>query len=355
MRRLAFLSVFMSVAGAAWAQDFDNAVLRGSNGFEPPLTAAPVDAADGPSYPIDAATPVAPAAAAPGLPALREFHVEVGGRYWYSTGSFTKTLNDDPRFSNNLDSRLTYSNLVGQSFEAFGRVDHLSGFFVKGFVGLGSIDAGSLTDEDFPPAVVPYSNTTSNQRSGHLTYFTADFGYNFVQGPGYRVGAFGGYNYIGETLNAYGCMQNTNNQEICVPLIPTSVLGITENAGWNSMRVGVGADVLLFGRLRLSADAAWVPFTRMVSTDTHWLREDIITPIPEQGSGNGLQLEAFAAFQATECWSLGVGARYWRLNASGIINVEAAENVLNAVAEPGGFTTDRYGVFAQAAYKFGMD
>jgi hypothetical protein len=351
MHRSAFLSIFMAFAGAASAHDLDDAVLRGS-GFEPTLTAAPVYPADGPSYPIDADTPFAPPAAVPGLPALREFHIELGGRYWYSNGSFAKDLYDDPRFSNHLNSRLTYSGLTGQSFEVFGRVDHASGFFLKGFVGLGRIDGGALADEDF---IVPYSSTTSPQRDGRLAYFTADFGYSFLQGPGYRVGAFAGYNYMGERANAYGCAQTATNLDICVPAIPSSVLAITEDAGWNSIRLGIAADVLLFNRLRLSADAAWVPFTRLVSNDSHWLREDIFGAIAEKGSGDGVQLEAFAAYQLTECWSFGVGARYWRMRASGNIFLEDAEEFYLAVPQPGAFTTDRFGVFAQGSYKFGVD
>ncbi|HXW25486.1 MAG TPA: omptin family outer membrane protease [Xanthobacteraceae bacterium] len=357
MRRLAFLSVIPWLAGAACAQDFDDAVLRGSSGFEPVAArAVPIYAADAPgsTYPIDADAAVAPAPP-PGLPAAREFRVEIGLRYWYSSGSFAKNLFDDPRSSNNLNSRLTYGGLTGQSYEFFGRIDHASGFFLKGFVGLGSINTGTLTDEDFPPAIFAYSSTLSDQQNGRLGYATVDFGYSFLNAPAYRVGAFVGYNYMAETLNAYGCTQTAGNPEVCVPSIPPSVLGITEDAKWNSLRIGLAADVVLFDRLRLGGEAAWVPFTRLASTDTHWLRTDIFMPVPEQGDGNGVQLEAFASYQFTEAFSAGVGARYWRMQASGSIALEAAEDAINAVAQPGTFATDRFGVFAQAAYKFCLD
>jgi hypothetical protein len=352
MRRLVSLSVFMSLAGAASAADVDDAVLRGSSGFAP---AAPVYAADaaGPSFPIDADAPTEPPVAVPGLPAVREFRVELGARYWYSNGSFAKNLFDDPRFSSNLNSRLTFGSMTGRSYELFGRVDHASGFFLKGFVGLGSLDGGTLVDEDF---IVPYSSTTSDQRSGRLRYVTIDYGYDFLDRPNYRVGAFFGYNYMGEKLNAFGCLQTATHPEICVPAIPSSVLAITEDAGWHSIRLGIAADVLLFDRLRLGAEAAWLPLTRLVSSDTHWLRTDIFGPIAESGKNTGgVQLEAFAAYQVTDCWSIGIGARYWRMQASGIIALEDAENFIFAAPQPGTFTTVRSGLFAQAAYKFGLD
>ena len=48
-----------------------------------------------------------------------------------------------------LISRLTYSDLQAHSGEVFGRAEHLSGFFIKGFVGGGAITGGGLRDEDF--------------------------------------------------------------------------------------------------------------------------------------------------------------------------------------------------------------
>jgi len=356
MRRLAFLSVFMVLAGAASADDLDGAALRGSSGFDVPVRQTRVYAADGPApyYPLDTDVPVDAPVVQPVFPAAHELVVEVGGRFWYSTGSFVKNLYDDPRLSGNLNSRLNYSALSGRSYEVFGRFDHLSGFFLKGFAGLGSINAGTLNDEDFPPGIL-YSNTLSDQRSGRFGYVTVDFGYDLVRTPTYRFGMFAGYNYLAETVNAYGCTQTAANPDICVPAISSSVLAITEDAGWHSVRLGFAADVLVWDRLRLGIDAAWVPYARMSSTDTHWLRRDIFTPVNEPATGHGYQLEAFAAFQLNEAWSIGAGARYWRLDTKGDIDLEQAENFVLAMAQPGSFTTQRYGFFAQAAYKFCLD
>jgi hypothetical protein len=63
----------------------------------------------------------------------------------------------------------------------------MSGFFVKGFVGGGAIGAGTLRDEDFPPFVVPYSSTSSEQRDGRLGYGTIDLGWTW-QSEGIKFG-----------------------------------------------------------------------------------------------------------------------------------------------------------------------
>ena len=355
MRRLGFLFVFMSLTGVAFADGVDDAVLRGSSGFRVPARAAPVYAADAPYYPLDDDMLVKAPVIQPVVPAVQEIWVEIGGRFWYSTGTFSKNLYDDPRFSNNLNSRLTYGALSGRSYEVYGRVDHVSGFFLKGYVGLGSINAGTLHDEDFPPALVPYSNTLSDQHNGELSYFTLDYGYNFLFTPMYRVGAFVGYSMINEAENAYGCTQTQSNPFVCVPAIAPSVLAITENSRWQSIRLGVAGDMSLWECFRIGGEAAWVPQTKLRSFDTHWLRQDIFSPIYEPGSGSGVQFEAFATYNFNPAFSVGVGARYWRLTAKGTIDVEDAALFAGGMPQPGTFYTDRYGVFAQAAYKFGLD
>src|SRR6266852_2579289 len=73
----------------------------------------------------------------------------------------------------------------------------------------------------------------------------------------------------------YSCVQQANNPDICSLAIPTSTLGITERADWSSFRVGVAADWVPFDRVKLSANAAWLPFVKLNATDTHALRPDL--------------------------------------------------------------------------------
>jgi hypothetical protein len=88
-------------------------------------------------------------------PPERPWSVEVGARYWYSVGSNAYDYFDTT--GTLLVSRLTYEDTSAHSGEAFFRIDHKSGFFLKGFAGAGSIVDGTLIDEDFPPVIVPYS------------------------------------------------------------------------------------------------------------------------------------------------------------------------------------------------------
>src|SRR5436305_5285159 len=134
--------------------------------------------------PVRPARPVAPTGPAA---QLQGFTFEFGTRYWYSTGKLAKDLYDDPRSSQNLNSRLTYSSLSSGAFEGYGRADTTFGSFFRGFAGISGLDHGALNDEDFPPGLTPYSNTLSQQRGGKLTYGTIDFGQVVVKNERLRA------------------------------------------------------------------------------------------------------------------------------------------------------------------------
>jgi len=102
--------------------------------------------------------------------------LELGGRYWYSTGRIGYGYYGDTTTSL-LVSRLTYDQLTANSGEIYARGDTPWGIFIKGFAGLGAIAGGRLIDEDFPPVTFPYSETSSTT-SGSLSYGTVDLGYS---------------------------------------------------------------------------------------------------------------------------------------------------------------------------------
>jgi hypothetical protein len=353
MRCLALIALSVLGINAASAGEFGSATLRGSRAHDvlPSYQVAPV-------LPIYDPVPSAPAAQLMPVAAIAGYSFEVGARYWYSSGRLAKDLYDDPRFSDSLNSRLTYDGLTAHSFEAFGRINLASGLFLKGYAGLSGLRSGSLDDEDLPPALVPYSSTLSDQRGGQFSYATADLGYNLPVNPRTIVSLFGGYGYIGEKVNAYGCRQVATNPFVCVPTIASDVLGITEDAHWHLARLGVGVEFKVFDRLTLSAEAAWVPYALIRSHDSHWLRTgttigSFAGPIPETASGSGLQLEALLAYQVWDCFNIGLGGRYWRLDARGSADLEQTIiGFTHPIAQPLDFRSERYGMFVQGSYKF---
>ncbi len=237
-----------------------------------------------------------------------DWEVETGIRLWFSGGRDGEgpLLNGPPI---TLASRLIYGGLDALSGETYARADHASGFFVKGYLGAGGTTDGHFNDEDFPGNRV-YSDTLASA-SGHIGYATIDLGYNFLTAPGAKVGAFVGYNYYAQAINTYGCAQLAGDT-VCTPAVQSNLLGLTENDRFNSMRVGLSSEVMLTDRLRLGADAAYVPWVTYAGLDDHLLRQ-LLGP-DAANSGNGVMLEATLDYAITNAWNVGVGGRYWAWN-----------------------------------------
>ena len=282
--------------------------------------------------------------------------VEAGARYWYSSGRFQKDLGSatDAASATILNSRLTYVT-TANSGEFFGRVDTPPDIFVKGNIGAGSLSSGHMNDEDWAippgfvgPGGVAYSNTLSDPVTGRIDYATLDVGYDLFRTAGDKLGMFVGYNYYKETKSAFGCTQIANPISDCVPALPGSVLGITEDSTWQSFRIGVNGEFTIADRFKLGADIAYLPHVDFSGTDDHVLRALIVS---QSGLGKGVQLEGILSYLITDQFSVGVGGRYW-----------AMWTTRDAVAQFGGFPcpcqtlpakTERHGAFLQASYKFG--
>ena len=269
--------------------------------------------------------------------------IEAGARDWVSSGRKQQDLYDNG-VPTQINSRLTYEAVTGQAAEAFARLDHRDGMFLKGNFGLGDLAGGRFYDEDFPPGIVPYSNTLSSQRDGRVQYGSLDAGHLVLSGPGGDLGGYVGYRYFYERENAFGFIQLAHPE----PTTPTSLLGITETETYSGLAVGVNARLNLAERWRLELDAALLPDVRMWGTDNHWFRADI-NPGPERGFGWGTQFEAILTYALTDQWTVGAGARYWYFVAPNSI----AQFPGSATNSPILFSSERYGGFLQASYKFG--
>jgi hypothetical protein len=190
----------------------------------------------------------------------------------------------------------------------------------------------------------------SDPVKGSIGYGTADIGYDFLRGAGFKVGGFVGYNYYSENKSAYGCTQIANQLSDCVPSLPGSTLGIIENDKWNSVRVGLNGVVTLWDKVQLTGDAAWLPFVSFAGVDNHVLRSDQSNTVsPESGKGQGVQLEAILSYNVTPSFNVGAGGRYWAMWAT----TDAASNTfsLGCPCQTLPARTERYGGFLQASYK----
>ena len=273
-------------------------------------------------------------------PVRSMFVVDAGLRYWHSTAKNQYGYFADPTPTLEV-SRLSYEGLGAHSGELYFRADAVSGplsnFFLKGYFGLGLTKKGSLIDEDFPPITDPYSKTQSDT-AGQLRYGSIDFGYNIYTDNRFRIGAFTGYHYWFENINASGCAQIGSNPFICGVPLANSIVVISEQDRWNSIRFGGVVDVNLTDRLKWNGEFAYT-VTSQRAQDTHYFTFGVS---PANGSGWGFQLESILKYQVTDNFNVGVGARWWHLTTDAI---DGFDQLLR-------YQTDRYGLFFQGGYQF---
>ena len=217
--------------------------------------------------------------------------IEVGGRYVHGWGRFKQDLAGSTGLPAN-NSRLTWKDVETDGGEVFWRLDTPHRVMVKGLWGTGTGNSGRINDEDWGldreddegnlVLVQPYQNTVSPADS-KLRYFTVDLGYNLFAGPGYKVSPFVGYSYFRQSMSAFG-----------VTLIDFSAGGrpAGQRPGAAAVRdlgvpaAGHGPRPGLAPRLRLNADAAYLPYVHFDGVDDHPLRvgDGASTRSPQEGT-----------------------------------------------------------------------
>ncbi len=275
------------------------------------------------------------------------WQLQTGMRYWLGGGTYTLDLFQG---GNALASRLTYEDYTSNAAEGFWRLNHKNGFFLKGYLGGGSIQNGRLIDEDFPPGII-YSRTTSPQKNGAINYFSADVGYDVFHQSNWKAGAFIGYHYWLEHFNSFGCTQ-TAGGTVCTGVpIPSTVDALNDNLTWNSLRLGVNASASIAKHLSLNVDAAYI-HSNLNANDFHNLRPSIRGMFMD-GSGNGVQLDAIVDWDISQNLTMGVGGRWWYIVTNGLAHFEQTAGF----GQPQGInlTQSSYGLLLQANYKFNED
>jgi hypothetical protein len=253
---------------------------------------------------------------------------EVGARWWWSRGKTQWSHNAQGAAPSlgNPTSVLIYDKLDAGSLEVLGAKRFRNGVFLSANLGGGNIHGGNLNDSDYFAGQVKFSETNSSITDGDLAYMTLDAGYDFVNSWRSSFGVFGGFNYSNERVVASGL---TSVVPAGAPGIPNNVAGITNDAKWYSLRLGVTGRVRIGDRFNLSATVAAVPYTRLHNDDSHHLRTDLgPTPnITMQGNGYGGQAEAEARYALFKYTDIGLGVRYWKLKATGDIQFAGSSSL----------------------------
>lgn len=281
--------------------------------------------------------------------ATEAWSFELAPRYWLSTGTYQLNLMG----TNALVSRLTTENWTGNSAEVFGKLQHSSGVFAKGYIGGGSLSDGQFIDEDFLPGITPYSRTQSDLHHDGLKYLSLDLGYDLIQYDRFKLEGFVGYHYWNQTYHVFGAQQIASNPDILPnnpPVYggaPDSMNVINLALNWNALRLGINGS-LAFSNFTIDSDVAYTR-SNLSAYDFHNLRPDIRGDF-EDGSGNGVQLDTLFHWQSTPQLRLGIGGRWWYVLTNGLAHFE--QTYASGQPQPIKVIQSTYGLLLQANYQF---
>jgi hypothetical protein len=246
--------------------------------------------------------------------------LEIGVRYWLSSG-LTKRAHDASSFSPilaNPTSVLDYDDLWANSVELHARKAFAEKWWVKGNLGVGRINTGTFTDQDFVifGGQKFYAETVSGM-SGRLNYGTIDLGREIWRRNNTALGVFAGYNQWNEHLTSYGYSSTTGGGSL-----GDHAPAVGNDLTWRAARVGAVFSAQR-GRTRYALEAALVPYATYRNADSHFLRQspNDLGPAPNvigQGRGTGGQLELEVRRLYPQYFGLefGLGVRYWNLASS---------------------------------------
>lgn len=307
----------------------------------------------------------------------QQLDVTVWGLTWISTGR-TKNSDNGNALSpllGNPSSTLDFDDLDSTVFEAGVQLRIADGWFVRAAYGRGDINSGRFVDDDFVTsqgaaffqASIPSAHMIS--RSEHevgggsgLWYVTADLGKRLVTLQSGRGGldGFVGFQFWREYYEVSGGSQvvctsspATSSNPFCNPAgTPFSGLSLTNSVEWTSFRLGLATQYQV-SRVRLDANLAFIPYTRLFSEDSHLLRDDLRQPsFTLRGEGIGAEGEIALSLQVLAGLYLNVGYRYWwlkTLDGTSTAHPLGRSDVSDPLTE---HTTIRHGVTLGAQYRF---
>lgn len=264
---------------------------------------------------------------------------EIGIGTWVSEGrtEWNHNASSVSASLGNPSSALTYKKVRSNVVELNGKLITQEAFFLRGNIGYGVIDDGTLIDDDFLSAAGAaangtsvsgahmFSRTESAINDNYLWFVTLDAGIPLFSlfSDKLTLGVFGGYQHWQERISAQGVNQLscTSVGNLCSAPGSQSFSGqdaITNTVKWDSFRIGIDTALHLFQRLDLTASAAFVPYTIMENQDTHHLRTDLRRDpsFTMTGSGHGYQAEVGLQFLLVQNLYLNAGFRYWRLEVT---------------------------------------
>lgn len=348
---------------------------------QPTVAPQPIFAAQ----PAPATQPRAPARPGPKTVPGKRFGYEIDARTWFSSGHTDWNHDASDGVFANPTSDLDYDDLDTLIAELDVDVTLFEDFFVRGNYGQDVIDLGdgTLTDSDF--LVADMGAASLRSRSGvnglDVWYTTWDAGWTYSRTPDMTLRVFLGYQHWAEEYTAEGvtvlvCSGAAGALFADCPDKGTDIASgktaVTNKVEWDSLRLGLTADVQFTKRISVTGELAWIPFTDMHNEDSHHLRvgsasdgclpaaaladPDDLASVPNiimDGDGSGWQGDIEIVYRLARNWAAFLGFRYWILDGDGDVTFKCGDGS-SPTFPLNDLDSERFGITAGITYSGGI-
>ena len=167
-----------------------------------------------------------------------------------------------------------------------------------------------------------------------------------------RIGSFISDQTAKAQLSVYGCLTGASGP-ICSSSAKADHIFLRQSPGPAGPvsgvgAVGLGGDLHVMDRIRVSGELVWQPYMAARANDTSWTMHNM-SGVREPGVGGaGFKTEWVLSYDFTKALSAGLGGRY------SVSAPEAVDARFGALAPPKSDQRN-FGAFVQLHYRFGQD
>ena len=258
---------------------------------------------------------------------------------WISRGetSWNHDASGSSSVAGNPTSELTYEDLDSKVIELEADLKLPSRVFLRTQFGFGNIGKGRLVDDDFVNSTGAtffgasqsvahrISRTYSDVDGDNMWYINLDLGFKIWASENGQnfTRVFMGYQHWEEKVAATGteqieCTSIANFCNSPGTITNTGQKVISNEARWDSLRIGWEGSYQYGKNFRLDIDLAYIPISRVLNRDIHHLRTDLLQDpsFEMDGTGSGYNLEADIKYALTKNLFLSTGYKYWKIKVS---------------------------------------
>ena len=207
-------------------------------------------------------------------------------------------------------------------------------FIVAGFVLAGSLSAQA---QQSPQSAKP-------AEAGYI-----DTGFALLSSASDRLGTFIADQTQNTRLSVYGCLNGASGP-ICSSGDKMDHIFLRQPAGAPSGvgAVGLGGDLQVRERIRVSGELVWQPYMMARATDAAWTMHNLSGVREPASGGAGFKTQWMLSYDFTHAFSAGVGGSY------SLATPEMVDSRYGALSAPRADQRS-FGAFFQLQYRFGQD